>query len=229
MKGAKHAYLVDWESIYRERAKGFKMATILLIIGSSVILSLAIFSYIEGKLLPLVMSSIVFTIFVILIGWGFRYERNLRRYSFVKRIEFRKNGVIITTVENIRNFIRYEDVGLIDKTVGIKTYDYKNPYYPSTYYYSWITVIYYNLERGDCVKIYMDRDTGEVFVNKYLNYCKKRKIKPCPILDGIFDNYAVQQKARDKIMNSNFCWRRDTGRIIIPPPPWIMEDDRNEG
>ena len=124
-----------------------------------------------------------------------------RIYNFVKKVAIMDDGIKIITVGDLSFYIPYDNFGLIDKCKGLKI----DHYY--TYEYPFVTVVYYNQQLNKCFEIFFDRKVGEMIVTNYLQYCKKKGIKPAPILEGFVETSDIERKAVSKIKRSSFCHR----------------------
>ena len=135
----------------------------------------------------------------------------------------------ITTIKGFTFRIKYSDIGLISNYHGFRYSSRTVEQLPYT------LLVCYHEELGKCIELFLDRKTGEMVIKKYRRYCKEKKIKPCPILEGIIESPEMVRQAVGKLMESSFCKRKNIkydsyeryGRI--PPPLWLEGGNEDGG
>ncbi len=179
---------------------------IIIFTSAAIVVAIIMFLMFESDNIKGIIGFSWFLIFLLIMDiWALIIVKNLKTYSAVKKIVFEVDGFTITTAKNKQFRIRYEDLGLIDATKGVKL--------PTEiFYYPWVKVIYYNHQIGKCIELYLSREAGEALVEEYKRYCETHNCAPCPILDGIVETSEVEDRAIKRIKSSSFCNRRVGGR-----------------
>ncbi len=209
---------VNWRIFADEWRKSLFSGIYVFAGGIFVTLFIFLYAFLFMQNIAISIGMIFLAIFFgILLVHLYRYWRSMLKNNFAKKFLFLKDGMKVVTVGGKTIRVKFRDIGLIDFVAGIRNF--------ITYYQSWMKIIYYNDEIRECAELLFDRKNGRKIIERYLTYCRENNLKPCPILEGYVETDMVQERAKERMMNSPFC-NRGEGSTTIPPPPWIMEGGR---